>query len=107
MRVEWVGWLTLIIIFLSQPTINTMPAKIHIGGRTVSAVPWRTKGHAAGVSVGGALLENPGGGGGQGGSEQCERTAGRAVMGSGLSARLSSLVVAPINRKPKNIKFEM
>ena len=66
-----------------------MPANIHIEGRTVSAVPWRSKGHAAGASVGGALLRNPGGGGGGGecGGGQAERVPGRAVLGSGLSAR--------------------
>ena len=84
--------------------------KIHIaGGRTVSAVPWRTKGHAAGVGAG-ALLGNPGGAGMGSvydGVEQYEKMTGRTVLGSGLSARLSNLVVQPISRKPKNIKFEM
>ena len=87
-----------------------MPHKIHIGGRTISAVPWRSKGHATGVGCG-ALLGNPGGGG-EGsvynGVNEYEKMTGRTVgIGSGLSAKLSGLIVKPINRKPKNIKFEM
>jgi len=82
-----------------------MPKKVYLGGRTHSTVSWRSQGHATGV-----LLGNKGGGG-EGstfdGVDQYEKMTGRTVMGSGLSARLSSLVVAPINRKPKSIKFEM
>ena len=84
-----------------------MPSKIHIGGRTHSAVPWRSKGHATGLGAG-VLL----GGGGEGsvynGVDEYEKMTGRTVaIGSGLSAKLSSLIVKPINKKPNNIKFEM
>ena len=86
-----------------------MPHKIHVGGRTVCSLPWRSKGHAQGI--GGALLGNPGGGGegsSYGGVEEYEKMTGRTVgIGSGLASRLANLSVKPINRKPKNIKFEM
>jgi len=85
--------------------------KIHIaGGRTVHALPWRTAGHAAIVGTGVALLGNPGGAG-MGSTydsvEQYKSMTGRPVLGSGLASMLSNLVVQPISRKPKNIKFEM
>ena len=85
--------------------------KIHIAnGRKVHSLPWRTAGQAALVGTGVALLGNPGGAG-MGSTydsvEQYKAVTGRPVLGSGLASMLSNLVVQPISRKPKNIRFDL